>query len=385
MSARPAESGSLAGHLEIELAAIRSLVEGQLDSYLVRRADCPPRLNEAMRYSLLAGGKRLRPALVLLACEACGGTREAALPAACAVEMIHTYSLIHDDLPAMDDDDLRRGRPTNHKVYGEGLAILAGDALLTIAFEILADAKTHPDADVRIALIARLAEASGHDGMIGGQVIDMLAEESFGLEDVINLQRLKTGQLFEFSCEAGPILGKASPEDRARLRAYAREMGVVFQITDDLLDVTSTAEKTGKAVGKDADMGKATLVTLLGVEGARAELKQRGIKDADKAPIPDEVFRPQAERRVRLGLVVAELVRANELQAKPEQLKAHIDELAASYEKPEDVVRWYFSDRQRLAEVEAVVIENNVTDFVLGKAKVADKAITFEDLMGQQG
>src|ERR1700743_183437 len=152
----------------------------------------------------------------------------------------------------MDDDDLRRGRPTTHIAFDEMTAVLAGDALLTIAFEILSDAATHPDPQVRVNLIARLAEAAGHDGMIGGQVIDMLAEQSFGLDDVINLPRLQTGQLVEFSCEAGPILGRASAEDRARLRAYAREMGVVFQITDDLLDVTSTAEKTVKAVGNVA-------------------------------------------------------------------------------------------------------------------------------------
>jgi farnesyl diphosphate synthase len=182
---------------------------------------------------------------------------------------------VHDDLPCMDDDDLRRGRPTTHIAFDEMTAVLAGDGLLTIAFEILADEKTHPDPAVRVALVARLAEASGHDGMIGGQVIDMLATEKFGVDDVIHLQRLKTGQLFEFACEAGPILAKASAEDRARLRAYAREMGVVFQITDDLLDVTSTAEKTGKAVGKDKDQGKATLVTLLGVDGARAEAEKR--------------------------------------------------------------------------------------------------------------
>jgi len=146
---------------------------------------------------------------------------------------------------------------------------------LTIAFEILSDARTHPSADVRCALIARLADASGHSGMIGGQIIDMLADASFGVEDVIDLQRRKTGQLFEFSCEAGPILGQADSETRARLKAYAEDMGVVFQITDDLLDVTSTAEKTGKAVGKDADMGKQTLVTLLGLDGARAEAERR--------------------------------------------------------------------------------------------------------------
>jgi farnesyl diphosphate synthase len=209
-----------------------------------------------------------------------------------AIESLHTYSLVHDDLPCMDDDDLRRGRPTTHIAFDEMTAVLAGDALLTIAFEILADARTHPSADVRCALVARLAEASGHSGMIGGQIIDMLADESFGVEDVIDLQRRKTGQLFEFSCEAGPILGQASAEDRARLKAYAEDMGVVFQITDDLLDVTSTAEKTGKAVGKDADMGKQTLVTLLGVQGARAEAEKRA-RRAVEALGPHAVRAPE--------------------------------------------------------------------------------------------
>jgi farnesyl diphosphate synthase len=233
------------------------------------------RVQEAMRYATFAGGKRLRPFLVLHAARLFGVNDSHSLRVGAALELLHTYSLVHDDLPCMDDDDLRRGRPTTHIAFDEMTAVLAGDGLLTIAFEILADEKTHPDPAVRIALVARLAEAAGHDGMIGGQVIDMLATRQFGVDDVINLQRLKTGQLFEFACEAGPILAKAPAEDRARLRAYAREMGVVFQITDDLLDVTSTAEKTGKAVGKDADMGKATLVTLLGVDGARSEAQRR--------------------------------------------------------------------------------------------------------------
>jgi len=228
-----------------------------------------------MRYAILAGGKRLRPFLVLHSARLFGVDDSRSLRVGAAIEALHTYSLVHDDLPCMDDDDLRRGRPTTHIAFDEMTAVLAGDALLTIAFEILADARTHPSADVRCALIARLAEASGHSGMIGGQIIDMLADKSFGVEDVIDLQRRKTGQLFEFSCEAGPILGGASAEDRARLKAYAEDMGVVFQITDDLLDVTSTAEKTGKAVGKDADMGKQTLVTLLGLEGARSEAEKR--------------------------------------------------------------------------------------------------------------
>jgi farnesyl diphosphate synthase len=233
-----------------------------------------------MRYAITAGGKRLRPFLVLHSARLFGVDDSRSLRVGAAIEALHTYSLVHDDLPCMDDDDLRRGRPTTHIAFDEMTAVLAGDALLTVAFEILADARTHPSADVRCALIARLAEASGHSGMIGGQIIDMLApsfieEGSFGVDDVIDLQRRKTGQLFEFSCEAGPILGQTERETRARLKAYAEDMGVVFQITDDLLDVTSTAEKTGKAVGKDAGMGKQTLVTLLGVEGARAEAEKR--------------------------------------------------------------------------------------------------------------
>ncbi|MEP6830631.1 MAG: polyprenyl synthetase family protein [Rhizomicrobium sp.] len=257
------------------ITASAAAVDSVLETVLPRPHGPQGRVQKAMRYATFAGGKRLRPFLVLHSARLFGVDDAHSLRVGSAIEVLHTYSLVHDDLPCMDDDDLRRGRPTTHIAFDEMTAVLAGDALLTVAFEILADAKTHPDAEIRIALVARLAEASGHDGMIGGQIIDMLAEESFGLEDVVNLQRLKTGQLFEFSCEAGPILGRASAEDRARLRAYAREMGVVFQITDDLLDVTSTAEKTGKAVGKDADMGKATLVTLLGVDGARAEAERR--------------------------------------------------------------------------------------------------------------
>jgi farnesyl diphosphate synthase len=277
MNTKMAEA-SAPGHPESlprAIAASAAAVDAMLESVLPLPHGPQARVQEAMRYATFAGGKRLRPFLVLHSARLFGMADAYALRVGSAIEVLHTYSLVHDDLPCMDDDDLRRGRPTTHIAFDEMTAVLAGDALLTIAFEILADEKTHPDPAVRVALVARLAEASGHDGMIGGQVIDMLASETFGVEDVVNLQRLKTGQLFEFSCEAGPLLAKASAEDRARLRAYAREMGVVFQITDDLLDVTSTAEKTGKAVGKDAEMGKATLVTLLGVEGARAEAKKR--------------------------------------------------------------------------------------------------------------
>ena len=207
------------------IAASAAAVDSVLETVLPQPHGPQGRVQEAMRYATFAGGKRLRPFLVLHSARLFGVDDARSLRVGAAIEVLHTYSLVHDDLPCMDDDDLRRGRPTTHIAFDEMTAVLAGDALLTIAFEILADAKTHPDAEVRVALIARLAEAAGHDGMIGGQIIDMLAEQSFGLDDVVNLQRLKTGQLFEFSCEAGPILGQASAEDRARLRAYAARDG----------------------------------------------------------------------------------------------------------------------------------------------------------------
>jgi farnesyl diphosphate synthase len=185
---------------------------------------------------------------------------------------MHTYSLVHDDLPCMDDDDLRRGRPTTHKAFDEATAVLAGDALLTIAFEILADEVTHDSAAVRCRLVRELAVAVGSNGMVGGQMIDMLAPDmKLGAEDVMHLQRLKTGALFEFCCIAGAILAQAGPAHEARLRDYAHDVGLTFQITDDLLDVLGSAEKTGKSVRKDQDQGKATLVSLWGIDGARSK------------------------------------------------------------------------------------------------------------------
>jgi len=254
------------------MAASAKAVEGALERLLPKPHGLHGRVHEAMRYATFAGGKRLRPFLVLQSAGLFAVNLENALRTAAAIEVMHTYSLVHDDLPCMDDDDLRRGRPTTHIAFDEATAVLAGDALLTVAFEILAGEETHRSAEVRCLLVARLAEAAGSNGMIGGQMIDMRAPDShFGEDEVILLQRLKTGQLFEFACEAGAILGEAGAEHRGRLRAYARDMGLVFQITDDLLDVTSTAEKTGKAVGKDKEQGKATLVSILGAEGARAE------------------------------------------------------------------------------------------------------------------
>src|SRR6201996_2860352 len=250
-------------------------VEAVLEQVLPKPHGLHARVHEAMRYATFAGGKRLRPFLVLNSARLFNVDPAQAARAAAAIEVLHTYSLVHDDLPCMDDDDLRRGRPTTHIAFDEMTAVLAGDALLTFAFEILANPATSDSGDVRAQLCLRLAEAAGSNGMIGGQMIDMqAANNAFGADEIILLQRLKTGQLFEFSCEAGAILGKAGTEHRDRLRSFARDMGLVFQITDDLLDVTSTAEKTGKAVGKDKDQGKATLVSLLGLDGAREEAEK---------------------------------------------------------------------------------------------------------------
>jgi farnesyl diphosphate synthase len=240
------------------------------------------RVHEAMRYAVFAGGKRLRPFLVANAAGLFGVESARARRVGAAIEAVHTYSLVHDDLPCMDDDELRRGRPTTHVAFDEATAVLAGDALLTIAFEILADAATHPSPEVRCQLLAKLARAAGNDGMIGGQMIDMAAPgQALGCEDVVLLQRMKTGALFEFCCEAGPILAQASPRDREKLRSYAHDFGVVFQITDDLLDVLSTEERTGKAVGKDQGQGKATLIGVLGLEGARKEAARRAARAAE--------------------------------------------------------------------------------------------------------
>ncbi len=233
----------------------------------VRGADT---ILEAMRYSALSGGKRLRPFLTACSASLFGVSWEAAIEAAAAIEFIHTYSLIHDDLPAMDNDDLRRGKPTLHKAFGEAAAILAGDGLLTYAFQILASPKIHPDAAVRCDLINALAVASGCWGMVGGQMMDLEAEnETLSVDEIIRLQRLKTGELFAVSCEAGAILGKAPGMMRNLLRAYAHDMGLAFQITDDLLDVEGTRTETGKNVNKDKIAGKATLVSVMGVERAR--------------------------------------------------------------------------------------------------------------------
>ena len=232
------------------------------------------RLGEAMRYSLEAGGKRVRPVLCLLACEAVGGTSVQALPGALALEYVHTYSLIHDDLPAMDDDDLRRGRPTNHKVFGEGHAILAGDALLTEAFGVLATADLEPGK--RAEALALLAEGAGWRGMAGGQALDLEGETlaTYDLDHLRLIHRLKTGALLRASVEIGAVLGGATAEARSALRAYGEAIGLAFQIQDDILDATATDADLGKRAGKDAGKGKITYPSLLGLDGARNALSE---------------------------------------------------------------------------------------------------------------
>ncbi|MDO8430835.1 MAG: polyprenyl synthetase family protein [Candidatus Binatus sp.] len=244
------------------------LIDRELAASIDEPRGAAARLYEAMRYSLLAGGKRLRPVLVLASCEAVGGKIEAAMGLACAVEMIHTYSLIHDDLPCMDDDDFRRGRPTNHKVYGEAIATLAGDALLTDAFEVLVR-KSPDSAEPRIVLetIAELANAAGSAGMVGGQVIDLLGEgKSKTIDELEELHAKKTGALFLASVRGGARLGGANESQIESLDAYARALGLAFQVVDDLLDVQGTPEQMGKRTQKDQERGKATYPAILGIE-----------------------------------------------------------------------------------------------------------------------
>ena len=235
----------------------------------------PKRLMEAMRYATLGGGKRLRPFLTVETAQALGRTDNGPVRAGAAIECIHAYSLIHDDLPSMDDDDLRRGRPTTHRAFDEATAILAGDGLQALAFEILADPATDTSADVRVALCLGLARAAGLAGMVGGQMLDIDAEQStapLSVEEIRLLQAMKTGALLKFSVEAGAILAGADAKARAALGVYGRAIGAAFQIADDILDVESDAATLGKRAGKDAEQNKGTLVGSLGLEGARREL-----------------------------------------------------------------------------------------------------------------
>lgn len=256
------------------LERIGTDIDRQFDLLLDVPSDPRQPLYEAMRHAAIGGGKRLRPLLVMAACELFHVDRSAALRVATAIECIHVYSLIHDDLPAMDDDDLRRGKPTVHRAYDEATAILAGDALHALAFEILADEVTHSDPFVRSELVLELARASGPAGMAGGQLMDLAAEhQPFDLATVTRLQQMKTGALITFCLEAGAIMGRVPPEGRTGLRGYARDVGLAFQIVDDILDVEGSEATTGKAVGKDAAAGKATFLSLLGLDRARAQAK----------------------------------------------------------------------------------------------------------------
>ncbi len=254
----------------------RAEVDGALDALLPSSAGPAARLKETMRYAVFSGGKRLRPVLVLASCEAFGGRVEDALAPAAALEMVHTYSLIHDDLPAMDDDDLRRGRPTAHIAFGEAEAILAGDALLTLAFEVMA---THPAGETaasrRAEAVAVLARRAGHSGMVGGQLADLLAERRPPAEAPLEwIHRHKTGALLAASVEIGALHAGASAADLAGIARYGEAMGLAFQITDDVLDRTASAAELGKTPGKDVKSGKATYPALIGLDESRQEAKR---------------------------------------------------------------------------------------------------------------
>ena len=256
------------------LKDLRSLIDERLEGYSRLPSGCPDRLRDSMAYSLLAGGKRMRPLFVLLSCEACGGTVESALPAACALEMVHTYSLIHDDLPAMDDDDLRRGRPTNHVAFGEAEAILAGDALLTLAFEVMAS-EVRP-ATVAAECCADLARAAGSYGMVGGQLADLEAERSPAIGSLSLLQSIhvrKTGRLLASAMTLGARVANAEVSTIQYLERFGACIGLAFQITDDLLDLTGDSSRLGKEVRKDAAIGKLTYPGLIGLNASRDQCR----------------------------------------------------------------------------------------------------------------
>lgn len=266
----------------------KQIVELALEKKLPQKDTWPKTLNESIRYSLMAGGKRLRPILVLAAAETLGSDYADYLPAACAMEMIHTYSLIHDDLPAMDDDDLRRGRPTNHKVYGEAIAILAGDALLTQAFEELSKPFEHVDSSKQLEAIHRVALASGSQGMVGGQAYDLFCEKKkVSLNELEKIHRHKTGKLIQASLELGALLANANSEELESLSQYGQFIGLSFQIADDLLDIEG-GEEIGKDIGSDIAREKATYPALLGLEASKKLAKEITEQALDSLKIFDE-------------------------------------------------------------------------------------------------
>ena len=272
----------------------KSRIEEKLPLY-VENLNAPEIIKQAMVYSLKAGGKRIRPLLLLATLHALGKETEIGLPVACAIEMVHTYSLIHDDLPSMDNDDLRRGKPTNHKIFGEAMAILAGDGLLTYSFQIIANIQ-HPEitSDTKIALISKLAQAAGPEGMVAGQVADIQGEgKRLSLEELEYIHINKTGRMLEYSVLAGAILGGATPEQMRQLGAFAYHLGLAFQIRDDILDIEGTEEKIGKPVGSDIQNQKITYPSLLSLAGAKDRLAYH-IDEAKKslrvANVQDEVL-----------------------------------------------------------------------------------------------
>jgi geranylgeranyl diphosphate synthase type II len=299
----------MAGELKELLQTSATRTEQFLKDYIAGLGESPAKLTESMEYSLYGPGKRIRPALALLCCRAVrtDGRDAAALPPAAAVEMIHCFSLIHDDLPAMDNDDLRRGRPTNHKVYGDALAILAGDALNTMAFDLLA--RSVPDAKLAVRLIQELSFATGPEGMIGGQVLDTCypQESRSGnvqgtLEGLQRIHRMKTGALIKGACRMGARAGGATPRQLELIDAYGRAIGLAFQIVDDILDVTASAEELGKKTGKDAAIGKLTYPGLLGMEASKKHL-------AAQVAVTDQVARdlgPAATLLAELSYMMAE-------------------------------------------------------------------------------
>ena len=293
-----------------EIDRVAELVEKRLSALLASNAAAPEAggetaspLGEAMRYAALGGGKRLRPFLLVQSAGLFGATEQSSLDTACALECIHCYSLVHDDLPAMDDDALRRGRPTVHIAFDEATAILAGDSLLTIAFETVSAPRCHDDPAIRAELTYLLAKASGWQGMALGQALDLAAEQRpFSPDETTAMQKLKTGALFRFACEAGAVLGRADASSRAALVRYASAFGQAFQLADDLLDAQGDAAAMGKAASKDAERGKATLVGLLGIERAKARL-QVLVAEAEEALDP---FGQEAATLIEAARFVAE-------------------------------------------------------------------------------
>lgn len=261
--------------LSASMAAAAALVEQQLNALLPVPETAEAKLIQAMRYAVLNGGKRLRAFLVMEVAQLFAVNHTCAARVAASVEMLHAYSLVHDDLPAMDDDDLRRGQPSCHKRFDEATAILAGDALQTRAFEVLAEEDTHADPEARVELLLALANAAGMRGMVGGQMIDMESEgKDLSGPEITRLQALKTGRLIQYAAEAGAILGRAPASQRHLITAYGRDLGAAFQIYDDVLDETATEEEMGKTAGKDAAAGKATMVRILGLEGAKLQAEK---------------------------------------------------------------------------------------------------------------